>query len=305
VAHFLYKREEVKALVESWVKEAEELAVYEAYLCRRAELAKAAIKSQYESERAASEAAWRVSSAAGAAKAAGEAAAATAAAAAASAAAAAMVGTAKVKKAAAKAAAAMQQAAALAVAHSRPPPFLFTPSHALRTAMDRVSHFLTAYSKWCADTAVVSHQVFGGRVGGAGGAVGAGLQARVNAALEASDALKSVRGACGGGGGGAAAAAAASAMVAGVEKEAGIPWSPVAGGRGFGGGGVGGGGGGYYGGGGMYASGLGAFAVDLDQLKTAHSCTAFNLAGATAEAADTLIALLNGLTQEGLDATED
>jgi hypothetical protein len=55
----------------------------------------------------------------------------------------------------------------------------------------------------------------------------------------------------------------------------------------------------------MYASGLGAFAVDLDQLKTAHSCTAFNLAGATAEAADTLIALLNGLTQEGLDATED
>ena len=53
MAHFFYKRDEIKALVRGWVEEAEELATYEAYLCRRVELLRAAAAPLISAEGAA------------------------------------------------------------------------------------------------------------------------------------------------------------------------------------------------------------------------------------------------------------
>jgi len=287
VAHFFYKKEEIKSLVKSWASEAEELAVYEAYLCRRAELAKAAVSGALEAERKASEAAHNSTQAAIYQLALQTSAAAVAAAAAA---AASGGGGKKASKAKAK----------YSAPPRRPPPHVFIPSSSLKRGIEKAAPFITAYSKWIQDTDVRSHQVFSTRlaVPTSGPSHSRVLQA-CTSALEASKLTQAVTSELNGleaGWLGAVAAAGAT------------PWSPTASltGSSFSGSSLSSS---MYGGSYMGVQpgspSLTVVSTDINALKVSQPCTAFSLAVATLEASDSLCKELEGLTQKILDAAED
>ena len=285
-AHFFYKREEIKALVKGWREEAEELAVYEGYLCRRAELGKAAVSRKYAAERAVHD---REAAAAGAAAAREVAAASTALA---------TATTAKAKAAASKALRAATQALGGGGGGGRP----FTPSPSLRAAQGAVTPFLSAYSRWLNDTAVASHQVWQARLAPPPAAYTAALDGRIAARLADTDARSSVVAATSG------LAEAGAAIAAEVSR----PWSlggatggPVGGWPAAAGAGAGAGGAGIYVGMMYQPQQQDALATNLDTLKLSHVCPSFTLAACMAEAEVELGKLLDALTKESLEVEDE
>ncbi len=269
MAHFFFKRDEIKALVRAWVEEAEELATYEAYLCRKVELLRTAVAPLVAAEAAALAAAAAEERAAAAArvKAAREAAAAAVPPPGATAAA--------KKRLAAAAARSIAAAAAVpaagAVALSAP----------LRRAADALAPLQAAYSRWLSDTGVPSHQVWQRMAPPADRARAAALEGRINATLARSDA-RAV----------AAFAAAPAGLSTAVAAAAASPWKPGPGAPGCGA--LSFGAAGYQPG----AYQLASFNVSIDALKVSHGCTAFNLAVCMAADAAALEAALDKLKEE-------
>ncbi len=285
-------------MVKGWQEEAEELAVYEGYLCRRAELMKAAVYGKWKGERDAAEAAFVQRKAA-------EKAALAAAAASAAAAAAAATGSVAAKKAAqtkaASASYALQRASASTFDASN-----FVPSPALARAKDAARPFIAAYTRWISDTSIPSHQVWQEKRMAAPAAAARGLDALIAKALGGSDLRSGI----------VAAAAGVEGSAARIDEELGRAWSLgaatggplVAAGGGAGGGAAAGAAGmlmamgGYYGGGVSVSSDVG---VNLDSFKTLHSCTSYAIAACMADAVAELNKALDALTRDSLEVEDD
>lgn len=154
-AHFFFKRDELKELTRAWARDAQELAIYDAYMCRRAELACAGYNGAAQVAKAERQAALD----AAAVKAAG---------------------TADAKKAA-------DEAATYRASKS-----FVSPPAGLASSISAIQVLVQQMTTWCTDTLIQNHRVFI-KSPWISASHAAAVQAAIDEALAKSDAAQLAR----------------------------------------------------------------------------------------------------------------